>query len=95
MGVSAFRLFLILCTFSIGGSLSGWAGRKLLNLMEVEHGVLWVVAYILLVTILWPLAVVLVSLPLGQFPFFRKYLARLGRKLFTRKGNNARFSIAP
>ena len=95
-GVSGIRLLLILCTFSIGGSLSGWAGRKLLNLMELEHGVLWVIAYILLVTILWPMAVLLVSIPFGQFPFFKKYIARLGRKIFSRKSNrNTRFAIAP
>ena len=95
-GVSALRLFLILCTFAIGGSLSGYATRKLLQLMEVEHDVIWVIAYVLLITLLWPLAVLLVSVPFGQLSFFRKYVVRIGKKMFGRKGNrNRNFSIAP
>ena len=95
-GVSALRLFLILCTFAIGGSLSGYAARKLLQVMEVEQGALWVIAYVLLITLLWPLAVLLVSIPFGQLGFFRKYLVRIGKKLFGRKSNRSRnFSIAP
>lgn len=93
-GVGPLRLLLILCTFSIGGSLSGYAGRKLLQALELEHGVLWVIVYILLVTILWPLAVLLVSIPLGQAAFFRKYLVRLGKKMFGGK-NRTHLSIAP
>ncbi len=84
-GVSGGRLFLILCTFALGGSLCGWTGRKILSLTGLERGAVWVGVYILLITILWPLAVLLVSVPLGQTRFFLGYLRRVGRKLAGRK----------
>jgi hypothetical protein len=79
--VSGIQLILILCTFAIGGSLCGYAGRKVLSLFPLEKGVLWVVIYIVVITLLWPLAVLLVSIPMGQFPFFKNYLARIGRRM--------------
>ena len=66
--VNGIQLFLIICTFALGGSLCGYAGRKILAQLPIEKGVLWFVLYILLITILWPLAVIVVSIPLGQFP---------------------------
>ena len=78
--VNGINLVLIITTFALGGSLCGYAGRKLLALTNMDKGVLWVVLYILLVTLLWPLAVLLVSIPLGQFSFFKKYISKvLGR----------------
>jgi hypothetical protein len=74
------RLVLIITTFALGGSLCGYLGRKLLGFTSMEKGVLWVVAYVLLVTILWPLCVIVISIPLGQFVFFKNYL----RKVFAR-----------
>lgn len=82
--VSGGRLFLILCTFALGGSLTGYVARRLMPLLSIEHPVVYLVIYIIIVTLLWPLMVLLVSLPLGQAPFFRHYLQRLGRKLFRR-----------
>ena len=83
--VDGLRLILILCTFAVGGSLTGYAGKKLMNELTVTQPVLYVIIYILIVTILWPVAVLLVSLPLGQFSFFTKYLSRLGNRIFKRK----------
>ena len=83
--VDGLRLILILCTFAVGGSLTGYAGKKLMNELNVTQPVLYVIIYILIVTILWPVAVLLVSLPLGQFSFFTKYLSRLGNRIFKRK----------
>lgn len=94
-GVSGGRLFLILCTFAIGGSVSGRVAHKLLDLMNLDPMVLKVIVYLLIVTILWPLSVLLVSIPFGQFNFFRRYLAKLGKKIFSRKRNNVNYSIAP
>ena len=79
--VSAARLGLILCTFAIGGSLTGYAGRKLMNFLDIDKQWLWVAIYILLVTLLWPLAVLLVSIPFGQFRFFTAYLKKMGRRM--------------
>ncbi len=78
--VNGINLVLIIVTFAAGGSLCGYAGRKLMGLTGIEKGALWIILYILLITILWPLAVLLVSIPLGQFGFFKKYIAKiLGR----------------
>jgi formyltetrahydrofolate-dependent phosphoribosylglycinamide formyltransferase len=75
------QLALILCTFAIGGSVTGYVGRKLMTLLTIEQGWLWVVVYIILITIIWPLAVLLISLPFGQFRFFIKYLKKVGRRM--------------
>ena len=80
-GVSILRVVLILCTFAIGGSACGYLGRKLMPFLGIENKVLHAVLYVVLVTILWPMCVLIVSIPFGQFNFFRKYLAQLGRKI--------------
>ncbi len=79
--VNAVQLILIICTFAIGGSLTGYAGRKLLNVFTIEQRELWIILYILTVTILWPLAVLVVSIPFGQFRFFLKYIRKIGRRV--------------
>ncbi len=83
--VNGWNLFLILTTFAIGGSLCGRVGKKLLDVLSVEKGVLWAIVYVILVTILWPLAVILVSIPLGQFAFFKNYLQKVFARLFGKK----------
>ncbi len=80
-GVTGLQLVLILCTFAIGGSLTGYAGKKLMNLFGIEQNWLWIIVYIILITIIWPLAVLLVSIPFGQFTFFTKYIRKIGAKL--------------
>jgi hypothetical protein len=79
--VSAFQLALILCVFAIGGSLTGWVSKKIMNLLNIEADWLWAIIYILLVTIIWPLMVLLVSVPFGQFRFFTNYTRKLGQKM--------------
>lgn len=79
--VSGIQLVLILFTFATGGSLCGYLGRKVLLLLEVEKGVVWLALYFILITLLWPFCVLAVSIPLGQFPFFKNYLARIARKM--------------
>jgi hypothetical protein len=79
------RLVLIITTFALGGSLCGYVGRKLLGLTNMEKGVLWVIVYVLLVTILWPLCVIIISIPLGQFVFFRNYLKKVFARISGRK----------
>lgn len=78
------QVVLILITFTIGGSLCGYLGRKILNLMTIENNVIWVVLYIILVSILWPACVLLISIPMGQLAFFRKYLSKMGKRMFRR-----------
>jgi formyltetrahydrofolate-dependent phosphoribosylglycinamide formyltransferase len=79
--VNGLQLVLILCTFAIGGSLTGFAGRKLMNFIAVENGWLWVIVYIVLITLLWPVSILLVSIFFGQFLFFTKYLEKIGRRM--------------
>lgn len=79
--VSGWRLALILCTFAIGGSLTGFVAKKIMNLVAISQDWIWAIVYILLVTAIWPLMVILVSLPFGQLRFFLSYTRKLGEKL--------------
>jgi len=79
--VSGGRLALILCTFAIGGSATGFVGKKIMNALAVQQDWLWAVIYIVLITLIWPLAVLLVSIPFGQFSFFSKYIRKIGEKM--------------
>jgi hypothetical protein len=79
--VNALQLVLILCTFAIGGSLTGWAGKKIMNALSIGQDWVWAIVYILLITIIWPLAVIVVSIPFGQYPFFIKYIRKIGVKM--------------
>ncbi|HEX6170141.1 MAG TPA: DUF6787 family protein [Chitinophagaceae bacterium] len=79
--VNVFQLVLILFTFAIGGSLTGYAGKKIMNILSIEADWLWAIIYILLVTIIWPAMVLLISIPFGQFRFFSNYTRKLGEKI--------------
>jgi hypothetical protein len=79
--VGGLQLALILFTFAIGGSLTGFIGKKIMNGLAIQQDWLWAVIYILLVTLIWPMAVMLVSIPFGQFRFFSKYITRIGEKM--------------
>jgi hypothetical protein len=83
--VGWFQFVLIFTTFALGGSLCARAGSWLLQLLLDEKNWVYWVLYVPLITVLWPLSVLLVSIPLGQFRFFRGYLIRLRNKLFTKK----------
>lgn len=78
---------LILIIFALGGSLTGLVGRKLMSILEIEILALYLIIYILLVTAIWPFLILLVSVPFGQFSFFRRYIAKMGSKLFSKKKN--------
>lgn len=83
--VSGWQVLLILVIFALGGSLTGFVGRKLMNVFEIEMAFLYIIIYVLIITIIWPVAVLVVSIPFGQFPFFKDYIARIGNRLFNRK----------
>jgi hypothetical protein len=78
--VSGGQLLLILCTFAIGGSATGFVAKKIMNALSIGQDWLWAVIYILLVTIIWPLAVIIISIPFGQFRFFKNYIKKIGEK---------------
>lgn len=79
--VSGWQLAAVLLTFAIGGSLTGFFGRRILGLLPVVNPIAWTILYIIIMTLIWPLMVLLVSLPFGQFPFFRNYLSRIFHKM--------------
>jgi formyltetrahydrofolate-dependent phosphoribosylglycinamide formyltransferase len=79
--VSGTQLALVLCVFALGGSATGWMGKVIMNWLSVERGWLWTLIYIIVVTLLWPLTVLIVSIPFGQFSFFTNYLKRIGSRI--------------
>lgn len=87
--VSWLKFTLIICTFACGGSLCGFVGRKLLSFTSLEKGVVYFIVYIITMSILWPFCVLLISIPLGQFTFFKNYLQRMGNRI-TGKYNTIR-----
>lgn len=93
-GVNGVQLFLILCTFAIGGSLCGYAGKKIMGLTGLEKSVAWFILYIIIISIIWPLCVLLISIPLGQFRFFKKYIHKVGNRIFGKKVSTPIIHIA-
>ena len=83
--VGGWQLILVIATFAIGGSLTGWLGRKILAITPLEHNWLYYLLYIVLITLIWPFVVLLISIPLGQFSFFKKYLRRILDKIIRSK----------
>jgi hypothetical protein len=79
--VNGLQLLLILCTFAIGGSMTGYVGKRIMPLFGIDTPWLFIPVYILLVTILWPVMVLIVSIPFGQFKFFTGYLTKIGRRM--------------
>ena len=79
--VSGLQLWLILCTFAIGGSLTGWVGKKVMNFLAIEQDWIWAIVYFLLITLIWPIAVLFVSIFFGQLRFFKLYIRKIGVKM--------------
>ena len=84
-GVSGGQLFLILITFALGGSACGYLSRKVLRLFEIENKFAFYSIYIILITLLWPVCVIFISIPFGQYRFFSGYLSRVGKRIFGKK----------
>ncbi len=83
--VSGVRLLLIILTFAIGGILCGYGGKKLLGLTSIDKGFLWILVYVVTISILWPIAVLLTSIPLGQFFFFKDIFTMCMKKLVAKR----------
>lgn len=79
--VGIVQLILILCVFAIGGSLTGYIARIIMPLLSIDNRLLWIIVYLIIVTLLWPLMVILVSFPFGQLQFFRKYIQKLFNRI--------------
>jgi len=83
--VNIWNLLLILITFALGGSACGKLSGILLNLWSNDKTFIWWLLYIILVTILWPFCVLIISIPLGQFSFFKNYIQRIAKKIVGKK----------
>lgn len=79
--VTGWQLFLILSTFALGGSLCGFFTREILGFLAVENDFIYGTLYFIFLTLLWPLCVIIISIPLGQFRFFSNYLRKMGGRL--------------
>lgn len=90
-GLSTIRVILVLCTFAVAGSLSGYSARKLISLLDLDKGAIYWAVYLVMVTLIWPVAVLIISIPFGQFSFFKSYLRRMAMRMgFARKEKEAR-----
>jgi folate-dependent phosphoribosylglycinamide formyltransferase PurN len=87
-GVGKVQFWLIMTTFALGGSLSGYLNKQILNLVFLEKNAAYWLIYPLLLTILWPFSVILVSFLTGQFAFFKGYLGRMWGRLSGRSSSN-------
>ncbi len=79
--VGPVQFWLIMTTFALGGSLSGYLNKQILNLVFLEKNAAYWLIYPLLLTILWPFSVIFVSFLAGQFSFFKGYLGRIWGRL--------------
>lgn len=79
--VGPVQFWLIMTTFALGGSLSGYLNKQILNLVFLEKNAAYWLIYPLLLTILWPFSVIFVSFLTGQFSFFKGYLGRIWGRL--------------
>lgn len=83
--VTGWRLLLILLTFAVGGSLSGYIGKKILFILSINAAAVYITVYIIIVTLIWPFMVLAVSIPFGQLSFFKAYLKKMFGRFSNRK----------
>ncbi len=86
--VNTINLLLILLTFALGGSTCARLAGYILKIYFDEKTFLWWVLYVVMVSGLWPICVLIISIPLGQFKFFKNYLQRIGQRMTGKKKNN-------
>jgi len=79
--VNGLQLTIVIITFATGGSLTGYVGKKLMGLLPISNGVLWTIIYIIVITIIWPVIILAVSVLTGQFRFFLNYVHKIGVRL--------------
>jgi hypothetical protein len=79
--VGWWQFALIFTTFALGGSLCARLGSLILNFALEEESVWYWILYVPLVTILWPLCVMVISIPFGQYRFFANYLNNMAGKM--------------
>lgn len=79
------RFILIFTTFALGGSACARVGSWLLSQIFTEKNVAYWLLYVPVISLLWPICVLIISIPLGQFSFFSNYLKKMGQRMTGRK----------
>ena len=97
--VTRLQLTLILCTFALGGSLCGYFTRLIIQPLGIENAFLYGTLYFVLLTLLWPVCVLSISIPMGQFVFFRNYLRKMASRFgiskpLTNEPKEAKINVA-
>jgi len=87
------NLILILISFALGGSVCARLGEKIIALFQLEKNFLWYFLYLIIVTILWPICVIVISIPFGQFVFFRSYVKKIFDKILGKQHSTTSISI--
>jgi len=87
------NLILILISFALGGSVCARLGEKIIALFQLEKNFLWYFLYLIIVTILWPICVIVISIPFGQFVFFRSFVKKIFDKLLGKQHSTTSISI--
>jgi len=87
------NLILILISFAIGGSVCARLGEKIIALFQLEKSCLWYFLYLIIITIIWPICVIVISIPFGQFVFFRSYVKKIFDKLLGKHNSTTNISI--
>ncbi len=87
------NLMLILISFAIGGSVCARLGEKIIALFSLEKNFLWYLLYLFIVTILWPLCIIIISIPFGQFVFFKSYVKKIFDKILGKHNSTTNISI--
>ena len=85
--VNGWRMLIILIVFALSGSTTAFLGRRLIGYLDIEMVVVETIVYFILISVIWPFTILIISIPFGQFGFFRNYISRIGNRLFTRKKN--------
>jgi hypothetical protein len=85
--VNGWNLLLILITFSFAGSSCGRLASFISQyfLGENSNNFVYALLWVMLATLLWPLCVIIISIPLGQFTFFENYLQKVFARLKGKK----------
>jgi phosphoribosylglycinamide formyltransferase 1 len=61
----------------------------LMSLLGIETVWIYILIYVIAITIIWPLMVIVVSFLFGQFRFFRGYLKRMVKRILGSKENTS------
>jgi hypothetical protein len=86
------KLFLILCTFAVTGTLTAWVSRQATAWAGMDGGTFWLWKLLLrLATLIFGYQVILlaVAVVFGQFPFFWTYEKKILRRFGLLKRNTA------